>query len=78
LDERGYDPRLEGDTLVLENCPFRLLAADYRDLVCGMNRALIAGIIEGLGADELCARLEPGVHRCCVTVERERERERAG
>ena len=35
-----------------------------------MNHALVAGIIEGMGADDLTAQLEPGVHRCCVTATR--------
>jgi predicted ArsR family transcriptional regulator len=70
LGRRGYGPRLDGAVLMLQNCPFRTLAESHRELVCGMNHALVAGIIEGMGADHLTARLEPGVHRCCVTATR--------
>jgi predicted ArsR family transcriptional regulator len=68
LERRGYAPRFDGSALVLENCPFRTLAESHRELICAMNHALVAGIIEGMGADELTARLEPGVRRCCVTA----------
>jgi predicted ArsR family transcriptional regulator len=70
LERRGYAPRLVGAELELGNCPFRTLAESHRELVCGMNHALVAGIIEGMGTAELTARLEPGAHRCCVTAAR--------
>jgi predicted ArsR family transcriptional regulator len=70
LAERGYAPRLDGTVLVLENCPFRALAESHRELICGMNHALVAGIIEGMGAAQLSARLEPDGRRCCVTAAR--------
>src|SRR5688572_22442460 len=34
----GYEPKVDDD-LVLANCPFDRLAADHRELVCGMNLA---------------------------------------
>ena len=33
------------------NCPFHKLAAQYPDIVCGMNLALIGGLIDGLGRE---------------------------
>jgi predicted ArsR family transcriptional regulator len=70
LNSCGYDPREEGDEWVLTNCPFHALAADYRELVCGMNLALIRGLTEEVGASGLDARLDPHPGRCCVRLTR--------
>ena len=35
----------------LRNCPFHQLAEQHRDVVCGMNLALIEGLVAGLGAN---------------------------
>lgn len=68
LARHGYEPRtVDGETL-LANCPFHSLAADYTALVCGMNLHLIDGVLEAVGAPGLCARLDPGSGRCCVTI----------
>jgi len=52
----------------LRNCPFRQLAAQHPALVCGMNLALIDGLIEGSGATDLHPELDPGPGRCCVAI----------
>lgn len=64
----GYEPFDDDGVLRLRNCPFHALAEEHRALVCGMNRALLVGVVEGLGAEGLEARpqFEPG--HCCVTV----------
>ena len=68
LSECGYEPRLDGEGLTLVNCPFHSLAQDYTDLVCGMNLELMAGLVDGLEASELEARLEPTPGLCCVRL----------
>ena len=68
LAHHGYEPRMAADEVVLANCPFHRLAADYTDLVCHMNRDLIDGVIDGVCPGALSARLNPGLDRCCVTV----------
>ena len=68
LADQGYEPRQEGDALVLANCPFHDLARAHTELVCGMNLALVTALLEGARADHLTARLEPTEGRCCVTV----------
>jgi predicted ArsR family transcriptional regulator len=68
LGEHGYEPRRTGSTVTLVNCPFRALARRHTDLVCGMNSALITGLVEALAADFVDARLEPGDARCCVIL----------
>lgn len=70
IDEYGYEPRAAGDRVILANCPFHSLVQDYTDLVCGMNLDLFRGMLDGLGAAGLEARLEPAPDRCCVTLAR--------
>lgn len=63
----GYEPRLDPDgTLCLRNCPYRAVAADHRDLTCGMNLAWAEGLLRGLGTRSLTVDLEPAPGRCCV------------
>jgi predicted ArsR family transcriptional regulator len=68
LAGQGYEPRQEGDALVLANCPFHDLARNHTALVCGMNLALVTALLDGARADHLTARLEPADGRCCVTI----------
>jgi predicted ArsR family transcriptional regulator len=70
LSELGYEPRLEDDDLRLANCPFERLAAEHRDLVCGLNHTFVTSVGQRLG----CADLDVSSHRsgpgCCVRVSR--------
>jgi predicted ArsR family transcriptional regulator len=69
LDERGFEPaRPAIGEVELRNCPFHPLAAQAPELVCGINQAYLGGMLEGLGADVLDARLEPQPGRCCVRL----------
>jgi predicted ArsR family transcriptional regulator len=68
LEEHGYEPRSDGGEIVLENCPFHALADQQRELVCGMNHDLLAGMADGLGDGVLTARLEPSDDHCCVRL----------
>lgn len=69
LSEHGYEPWQDEDGgLRLRNCPFHKLAAQHRDLVCGMNLALIDGLVTALRASELHPCLDPGKGRCCVVI----------
>jgi predicted ArsR family transcriptional regulator len=69
LAGHGFEPWREADgTVRLRNCPFHQLAALHPDLVCGMNLALIGGLIDGLGAPAMRADLDPGPGRCCVAI----------
>jgi predicted ArsR family transcriptional regulator len=62
----GYEPTDGADgTVRLRNCPFRTVAQAYPPLVCGLNLALIEGLV---GDDGHVARLDPGPEGCCVTV----------
>jgi predicted ArsR family transcriptional regulator len=65
LADRGYEPTTDGATIRLRNCPFHVLADDFPPLVCGMNLALISGLVDGTGWE---ARLEPTPGHCCVAL----------
>ena len=67
LTESGYEPRADPAGLTLANCPFHSLAREYTDLVCGMNLALIEGLLES-GGGGLEAALDPSPDRCCVRI----------
>jgi predicted ArsR family transcriptional regulator len=70
LREHGFEPRAEGDDVVLANCPFHALAQQYTDLVCGMNLHLLEGMrsVVDVGDRELRPRLEPEEGQCCVKL----------
>jgi predicted ArsR family transcriptional regulator len=67
LRQRGYEPYTDDEGVVrLRNCPFHRLAADHTDLVCGMNLAMLKGLV---GADPdigVKAVLDPRPGQCCV------------
>ncbi|GHG78626.1 hypothetical protein [Streptomyces griseocarneus] len=51
----------------MRNCPFRAVAERFPPLVCGMNLALLEGL---LGADgPVRARMDARPGECCVVVE---------
>jgi predicted ArsR family transcriptional regulator len=68
LAGRGYEPTLDGESVVLRNCPFDALAREHTALVCGVNVDYVGGVLEGLGCRAMSARLDPGPDRCCVRV----------
>lgn len=71
LRRRGYEPAVTdtGD-LALRNCPFHQLAQRHVELVCGVNYALLRGLLAGCGEDPNRAELAPRADRCCVTIHR--------
>jgi predicted ArsR family transcriptional regulator len=68
LTAHGYEPERHGEVIMLQNCPFHVLAEEHRELVCGMNLDMLEGLLEGAAAPDLTARLNPDPGRCCVTV----------
>jgi predicted ArsR family transcriptional regulator len=69
LRRYGFEPcQGEDGSLRLRNCPFHGLARAHPELVCGMNLALIDGLVAGLGARDLRAGLDPRPGQCCVQV----------
>lgn len=68
LDRYGYEPRREGQSIRLGNCPFHALSESHRELVCSMNLSVLEGVVDGMGGADLEARPEPTPGPCCVTV----------
>jgi predicted ArsR family transcriptional regulator len=68
LDDEGYETRSDPAGLTLANCPFRALAAEHTALVCGMNLAIMEGLLERLGRLPYAAVLDPAKGRCCVRL----------
>jgi predicted ArsR family transcriptional regulator len=64
----GFEPAPAAGGVVQRNCPFQRLAQRSPALVCGMNRRLVEGLLDGLGASRLTAVLAPAETRCCVVV----------
>ena len=65
LDEQGYATRADGS---FANCPFHALVAENTDLVCGMNLAIIEGMLSALRRLPVAAVLDPAEGRCCVRL----------
>jgi predicted ArsR family transcriptional regulator len=68
LSAQGYQPYRDGAEVRLRNCPFHVLASRYPPLICGMNLALVEGLLEGAAVTGLTARLDPRPEDCCVVL----------
>ncbi len=66
LATQGFEPRVEGDSLVLANCPFDALAKEHTALVCGLNQWYVQGAADGLGCPAIRADLAPAPGMCCI------------
>ncbi|HEY3873799.1 MAG TPA: transcriptional regulator [Actinocrinis sp.] len=68
LRDRGYQPFHDGDTVRLHNCPFHALAEEFPALICGMNLALVEGLISARSAGRWAAVMDPQPGTCCVAL----------
>jgi predicted ArsR family transcriptional regulator len=69
LGENGYEPyHDESGAIRLRNCPFHDLSRRSPELVCGLNRALVDGLLRGLGNESVIAELGPLPKECCVRL----------
>jgi len=68
LTAQGYQPYSDGTDVRLRNCPFHVLASNHPPLICGMNLALLEGLLEGAAVPGLSARLDPRPGECCVVL----------
>lgn len=68
LETNGFEPRVDParDLIVLRTCPFDVVARDRASVACPMNRALLEGLVEGLGSVEVIADEAAG--SCCVAL----------
>ncbi|MEU2234917.1 helix-turn-helix transcriptional regulator [Streptomyces vietnamensis] len=67
LAARGYEPYPEDGAVRMRNCPFHAVAESFPPLVCGMNLALLEGLL-GEGGP-VRARMDARPGECCVVVE---------
>ncbi len=63
----GYEPVTENGETRFRNCPFHVLRDRDRDTTCGLNVALVEGMIESSGSD-LVAVFAPEEGSCCVRL----------
>lgn len=68
LRDRGYQPFHDGGTVRLHNCPFHALAEEFPALICGMNLALVEGLISARSGDRWAAVMDPQPGTCCVAL----------
>ncbi len=73
LAAQGYEPEPAAGELRLRNCPFHALVSEHKDLVCGMNLALIEGVVEGLELPAAKPVLAPTPGMCCVCLRLEKK-----
>jgi predicted ArsR family transcriptional regulator len=57
-----------GGDIRLRNCAYDALVDEHRPLACGMNLALIDGVIDAAGGAGLEARLDTQPGLCCVAI----------
>lgn len=67
LTGTGYEPAVVDGETRFRNCPFHVLKDQDQQTTCGLNLALVEGMIEGAGADTK-AFLEPEDGYCCVRL----------
>jgi predicted ArsR family transcriptional regulator len=68
LRKYGFEPTRTNGEVRLRNCPFDAIAKDHTELVCGMNLSLTQGLLDGLQAKGVDARLDPQAGMCCVAL----------
>ena len=68
LSSQGYEPEHEQSSVRLRNCPFHRLAGEFPPLTCGMNLALLEGVVETC-APGAKARMDARPGRCCVVID---------
>jgi predicted ArsR family transcriptional regulator len=67
LASSGYEPVVEDGETRFRNCPFHVLRNLDRERTCGLNLALVEGMIEGAGSPHT-AVLAPQDGYCCVRL----------
>jgi predicted ArsR family transcriptional regulator len=81
LDDLGFEPGPEspsesdqpplpgGAVVRMRNCPFHAIVDVAPEIVCGLNKAFIEGLLEGLGGHEDVAAVpQPAPPDCCVKL----------
>jgi len=75
LHDAGYIPFRRDGEIRLLNCPFHEIAQHHRQLTCGMNVALLQGLLDGADMPAVTARFDPTRGLCCVAITRDPDTE---
>lgn len=67
LKATGYEPVTEEGETRFRNCPFHLLRDRDQEMTCGLNLALVQGMVEG-SESHADAVLAPEEGYCCVRI----------
>lgn len=67
LAATGYEPAVENGEIRFRNCPFHELRDQDRETTCGVNLALVEGMVEGAEEDHI-STLDPEDGYCCVRL----------
>lgn len=67
LEATGYEPVTEDGETRFRNCPFHTLKDRDQEITCGLNLALVEGMVKGSGS-ETDAVLSPEEGYCCVRL----------
>jgi predicted ArsR family transcriptional regulator len=69
LTASGYEPYADEGSVRLRNCPFDSVAQEFAAVTCGMNLALVQGMLEGADLSSgYEAHLDPRPGECCVSI----------
>jgi predicted ArsR family transcriptional regulator len=69
LADLGFEPHAAADgRVLLHNCPFHAVASRQTTLVCGLNLRFVTGLVDGLDAGVVQARLASHPRFCCVEL----------
>ncbi|HVL98722.1 MAG TPA: helix-turn-helix domain-containing protein [Egibacteraceae bacterium] len=68
LKRFGYEPRQQQEATVFGNCPFAALARAYPNTICTANVALVDGLLQGVGVNDVAVEFQPGAGGCCVLL----------
>jgi predicted ArsR family transcriptional regulator len=61
FEQLGFAPAREDDRIVLHDCPYRELAAQHPDVICGAHLGMLRGAVDAHGAAGDDAWLDPFV-----------------
>jgi predicted ArsR family transcriptional regulator len=82
MDRAGFDPRFRRQgravEVTLRRCPFRDLADEHREVVCGLHRGLLEGMLAGLQPPLELRELKPFADRGVCTLRAAPPRRKAG
>jgi predicted ArsR family transcriptional regulator len=69
LESLGFGPyRAASGDVRLRNCPFDPLSRRFTPVVCGVAQAVVTGVAEGVGAEQLRVGRDEQPDRCCVVL----------